>query len=172
MKKKTRNLVVHNINQICCCGLAFHRNSLSSLLDQRSCFCSLSVLLPIRSFLLLCSFMLMCSSTWWEVNQGRFPALKFLVEIAKNSQQSCIFAVKCSSGEEFQKSQALSGLSMVLFHSNNSNSLGCLKSTCGEMLSQRAWIFIKNIGQLACYRKLDGAGKIGKKQVHKFCAET
>lgn len=61
---------------------------------------------------------------------------------------------------------------MALFPYNNSNSLGCLKGACGEMLSQRAWIFMKNVGQLTCYLKLDGAGKIGKKQVHKFCAET
>lgn len=62
---------------------------------------------------------------------------------------------------------------MDLFHSKtNSNSFGCLKTAHGEILSQRAWIFIKNIGQFTYYLKLDGAGKIGKKQVQKFCAET
>lgn len=30
-KRKNRTIVVHNSDQICCCGLSFHTSSLSSL---------------------------------------------------------------------------------------------------------------------------------------------
>lgn len=54
--------------------------------------------------------------------------------------------MKCNSEEEFQKSQALrGGQNMDLFHSNtNSSSFGCLKSACGDILSEGLDIYQKH----------------------------
>lgn len=136
--------------------------------------CEIRSLGPVSSpcsywpcLLLPCILMPACSSVWWNVGQGRFLALKLLLERAQNCWQSCIIVVRRNSGEELQKSQALRGdwsmgPSHFLFHSNtNSSTLGCLKISRGENVLEGLGICWE-CGP-TYYLKLCGASKRFKK---------
>lgn len=107
--KRKLELFVFIIQTRCVAGVCLSIGTLSLLWKISGLAFVHRHLLLILPSLLVCSYMLMCSSIRWEVCQGRFPTLKLLLEIAKNSLQSCRIVVKCSSGEKFQKSQALRG---------------------------------------------------------------